>query len=217
VTTIGKTAPLCHPGELRRRCVSLALLDAIMSPEWQYRYYSFDGAWAEGEMMASMRDGCGDDLFIAFGVGGVFIKGFAHEAPMSPFAVGRDGKAWPGIYDGLPQVLHHFRDEPAFSRDDVTFCLWWEESRPGWHVGVRSFLAGEHPDGSEAMLAIYDGKPETYVAWASGYYETEIPFDAVETIYRHRPLTEGLIQSLNREARLEALLEECANWPYGHE
>ncbi len=52
---------LCEPGLLLRRCVSLAVLDAIMSPDWQYRYYSFDAAWGDDAMMASMRNGQGDD------------------------------------------------------------------------------------------------------------------------------------------------------------
>lgn len=206
---------LCDPAELLRRCVSLAVLDAIISPDWQFRYYSFDGAWDETSMMASMRNGSGDDLFIAFGVGGVFIKGLDHEAPMSPYAVGPNADAWPGIYDGVPEILYGFRDEPAFSRDNVTFCLWWEQSRPGWRVGVKNFPSAPDPDGSERLLAIYDGKPERYAAWASQYYETRVPLDAVRAIYRHEPLTTELIQRINGEARLEALLEESATWPYG--
>jgi hypothetical protein len=40
--------------DLRKLTQSLAMLDAIMSPEWEYRYYSFNSKWDEGEMMASM-------------------------------------------------------------------------------------------------------------------------------------------------------------------
>ena len=38
----------------RRLARSVAMLDAILSPEWEFRYYSFNSKWAEGEMMASM-------------------------------------------------------------------------------------------------------------------------------------------------------------------
>ncbi len=31
--------------DLRRLCQSLAMLDAILEPEWQYRYYSFNSRW----------------------------------------------------------------------------------------------------------------------------------------------------------------------------
>ena len=50
----------------RRLTQSLAVLGAILSPEWDLRYYSFS-KWAEGEMMASMRNGSGDDWFLLFG------------------------------------------------------------------------------------------------------------------------------------------------------
>ncbi len=49
---------------LRKLTQSLAMLDAIMSPEWEYRYYSFNSKWDDGEMMASMRNGSGDEYFI---------------------------------------------------------------------------------------------------------------------------------------------------------
>lgn len=64
---------------------SLATLDAIMSPEWEYRYYSFNSKWAKGEQMGSMRNGSGDELFVLFNHAGCFIKGFAHECQMSPY------------------------------------------------------------------------------------------------------------------------------------
>ena len=47
----------------RRLTRALAMLDAIMSPTWEFRYYSFNSRWWEGEMMASMRNGSGDHRF----------------------------------------------------------------------------------------------------------------------------------------------------------
>ena len=46
---------------LKRLSQSLAMLDAILEPDWELRYYSFNSHWGEGEMMASMRDGSGDE------------------------------------------------------------------------------------------------------------------------------------------------------------
>jgi hypothetical protein len=79
-----KTLP--GPDQLKSLCQSLAMLDAIMSPDWEYRYYSFDSKWGLDEMMASMQNGQGDDFFILFNNNGAVIKGFDHEAPMSPYA-----------------------------------------------------------------------------------------------------------------------------------
>ena len=47
---------------LKRLLQSMAMLDAILMPEWEYRYYSFNALWGEGEMMGSMRDGAGDEF-----------------------------------------------------------------------------------------------------------------------------------------------------------
>ncbi|MGW6505963.1 hypothetical protein ACWGCP_00065 [Streptomyces niveus] len=81
-------------GDLRNLCRSLAVLDAILSPERECRYYSFNSAWAQGEEMASMRNGSGDEYSIVFSTAGAYLRGFDHEAPMSPYA--NDGEVWPG-------------------------------------------------------------------------------------------------------------------------
>ncbi|MGW4895655.1 hypothetical protein ACWEQL_25835 [Kitasatospora sp. NPDC004240] len=38
---------------LRDRCRALAVLDAVLSPDWEGRYHTFDSRWGEGEEMAS--------------------------------------------------------------------------------------------------------------------------------------------------------------------
>ncbi len=35
------------------------MLDAIMSPDWELRYFSFDSRWSPTEEMVSMRNGSG--------------------------------------------------------------------------------------------------------------------------------------------------------------
>ena len=40
---------------LRQTLQAMAMLDAVLCPEWQFRYYSFNAAWAAGEQMGSMR------------------------------------------------------------------------------------------------------------------------------------------------------------------
>ena len=38
---------------LKQLLRSMAMLDAILMPEWEYRYYSFNAQWGEGETMGS--------------------------------------------------------------------------------------------------------------------------------------------------------------------
>src|SRR5258708_31307927 len=110
---------------------SLALLDSILCPEWEYRYYSFNANWGSGEDLASMRNGRGDHFFCLFNQSGAILKGFAHEAPMSPFRV-NPPQIWPGILESVPNQFTAFLSQPAFSIDETTFCIWRTVSDKAW-------------------------------------------------------------------------------------
>jgi hypothetical protein len=180
---------------------ALATLDAIMSPDWESRYYSFNAGWGEGEMMASMRNGSGDQWFALIGPAGVALHGLAHEAPAF-----RPGSPLPGIFDALPAEFHaSFLREPAFETDNSTFCVWRRTADDRWSAGDVELPGGEDPDGFRELTAILAGDPEQYVEFAADYYEREIAPEDVAAVYRHEPLTDELVKRLNPDADLEAL------------
>src|SRR5947209_6238038 len=78
-------ANLPPPDRLLKLCQSLALLDAILSPEWEYRSYSFNAHWDVEKrlQMGSMRNGSGDEFFILFSPQGAVILGCMHESAMA--------------------------------------------------------------------------------------------------------------------------------------
>ena len=201
-------SPLPDVPSLLRLTRSLAMLDAILSPEWELRYYSFNSHWAEGEQMASMRNGSGDEWHLLFSQTGAALKGFAHESPMATT------DTWPGVLSDVPPVFQHFLTEPAFMLEDTTFCLWRTPSDTEWHRGAINFPAGADPDGSEDLLAIFDGGPRTYQQWAEEYYEQDVSLAAVEHVYGHRPLTPEVVAQLNPEATLAALSEDITEIGY---
>ena len=188
--------------DLIRLCRALAMLDAILSPEWEYRYYSFNSRWAPGEMMASMNDGSGNEYFILFDQNGAAIKGFDHESPMSPWET---DSIWPGMYDQVPAKFTSFLNEPAFSMDNVTFCIWREYGDSEWRCGVTDFPGDNDPDGSGWMLKILDGDPATYQEYVRDYFEIELPLDAIDHIYRNQPLADVIVQALNSEITVASL------------
>jgi hypothetical protein len=193
---------------------SLAVLDAIVEAEWQYRYYSFNSKWAVKEQMASMRDGCGNEWFCVFSESGAFLKGFDHESPMSPWAVDPE-RIWPGILDQLPQQFRPFANEPAFSPEATTFCVWRSPSDDTWHSGKIEFPPGhEDPDGSVDLLSMLEGVPQQYQSWAESYYGREIRLELVEHIYRHRELTEQVIRGLNVTRDVQELASELVEIGY---
>jgi hypothetical protein len=182
---------------LRRLWQAMAMLDAILCRRWESRFYSYNSRSAMGEQLGSMRNGQGDDLFALFNCSGCFLKGFAHEARMSPYRDDGSRGLWPGLIESVPPEFAACLTQPAFSMEDTTFCLWRRYSDTAWQYGDISFPPGEDTDGSEYLLAPFDGKPETYREWAAWYFNK--PFLTVEMIrhiYEHRPLTDELIAAL---------------------
>ena len=199
--------------DLRKLTQSLAMLDAIISPEWEYRYYSFNSKWNEGEMMASMRNGSGDEYFILFDSHGAIMKGFDHESAMSPWSA-EEEKVWPGIFNDVPEEFQSFLSEPAFSIQESTFCIWRRYIDSSWQVGTINYPDEDDPDGSEHLLSILDGQPSTYKEFAESYYEKPLDLEAIELIYKHAPLTNEIIARLNGEPTLESLITDVEEIAY---
>jgi hypothetical protein len=196
---------------------SLAVLDAILSPDWERRYYSFDPAWGEsGEAMASMRNGSGDEWFCWFGPPGAAIVGCDHESPMSPWA--REPKAvWPGLADGLPEAFAEpVLREPAFSPGDMTFLLWREHGDREWRSGRVVPPEGSDPDGAEWLLALLaSDDPSAYAGFAAEYYETAVALEPVAAVWRSEPLTAEIVAALNPRVTLAAVAPDvvAAGYP----
>ncbi len=194
--------------DLRRLCQSLAVLDAILCPEWEYRYFSFNSAWAPGEMLASMRNGEGDDWLILWSRHGAIVKGFVHDAPMA------EGCPWPGVLDGVPAEFQGLLNDPAFSRQQTTFCLWRRPSDPRWRVGEIDYPDHRDPDGARSLLRFLDGDPETYRRWGEEYFGSPLDPRAVEHIYRQDPLSPFVVRALNPDAAFPEVRGELVEIGY---
>ncbi len=190
---------------LKRVLQSMAMLDAILCPEWEFRYYSFNAMWSSGEQMGSMRNGSGDDWFAHFSPAGCWLKGFAHEYPMTSYRESPP-RAWPGVLDAVPNEFEGCLTEPAVSIRDVTFCIWRRYVDACCQIGPIKFPDNDpDPDGSGYLLSNLDGRPETYRAWAEEYYERKIDLAAVEHVYGHLPITPELVAILNSAVSLSDL------------
>lgn len=189
--------------QLRRVTQSLAMLDAILCPEWEYRYYSFDSQWGQGEEMASMRDGSGNDWFLLLDSAGAALKGFAHEFADDPELPQK-------IQVQVPADFASFLGEPAFSMQYATFCYWRKASDLFWNK-VDSTLT---EDGSDDMLALLVSGPTAYRMWAEDYYEVPVSLEAVVALFSHQPLDAPLIFELNPDAVLISVHAEAKQIGY---
>jgi hypothetical protein len=200
---------LPKPDELQRLLQAFAMLDAILEEDWEYRYFSFNSTWSETEQMGSMRNGAGDDFFAVFDDAGCFLRGFDHEAVMSPWAA--DPPAiWPGVLDQVPSQFQHSLDEPAFHMEDVTFCIWFAAGDAAWACGEIAFPPEEDdPDGSAWMLSMLDGKPETYREFVEDYFEVDVPLDAIRRVFAHEPLSKELLSEFPATRDFDELIADA--------
>jgi hypothetical protein len=198
--------------QAKRISQSAAMLDAIICPDdWESRYFSFNSKWNKNTMMASMRDGYGNDYFMTFSSTGAILKGFDHESPMS-----RDeGQVWPGVLEEVPAEFSDFLKDAAFKLEDTTFCIWCLTTDSGWHCGPVEFPNDKSVnDGSSGLLWIFGGLPETYQKWAKEYYEVSVPIAVVRHVYAHKPLTTEIVQKLNPDIELKDLKKEIKEIGY---
>jgi hypothetical protein len=196
---------------------SMAMLDAIIMPEWQFRYYSFSQACSpDGHIsIGEMQNGSGDDLFAIFGTAGCLIRGFAHEYEMSPYSEDPP-RVYPGIVDDLPPDFADCRTaiHPDFW-EIITFCVWRRHSDSEWHHGRIDFPNIADPDGSEFLLSAFDAQPGTYRTWAERYYQpSKFSLETVASVFSHQPLTEEIVRALNPERSLADLTEEIRQIGY---
>ncbi len=193
---------------LQRMCKAISVLDAILSQEWEYRYYSYNSAWTKQEECFEMRGDQGDQMLILFREEGCVINGFAHEAEQQDKTK---------VTKNLPAMFDKFIFGEPVNSIGTTFCLWTTASE-SWQVGELK----KHDDNSAEMLAIFDGRPQTYIDWATEYFEESykergIPLDTVVSIYQEKTLTRKMVLSIVDDLedwkQLEADLKEI-DYPY---
>lgn len=184
---------------LQRLCQSLAALDAINSPDPEFRYYTYNPEWDAQEALFEMSDGEGDQMLVLFRPEGCCINGFLTDYDQPEKAQ---------VTRGLPEVFEEFIFGEPVNSIGTTFCLWYTPAH-GWQTGVVE----NEDDGSEELLYIFDQDPATYADWANEYYldETErepLEPEAVAALYRHEPLTKAAALNLNNELENWPQLEE---------
>lgn len=201
----------------------MAVLEVIMCDEPSLRYYSFDLAWSESEMLASMDDGSGNDYSVVFSSAGAFARGFDHESPMTPWA--EDPlRLWPGLVDAVPEAFHSLLTEPSFCETDgtlrATVCFWRESSDVGWQSGAVDLPDGGigDVDGASWLFdVLLAGTATAYRDFAEEYYEKAPDLTAIQHVLDHRPLTEAVVALLNPDRRLGDIHGDVARIGYGRD
>ncbi len=195
---------LPEPTALKSLMQSFAALDAMLSPEWEYRYFSFDSAWAPNEAMGSIRNGSGDDVFVLFNQSGCFLKGFSHEFYQEDLSPDK-------FYKDVPLAFLEASKEPAFTPSNVSFCAWYQNETGEWAQSVD-----DEKLNSDIFFLLQDlnGSPESYVAFASDYFEVELEIATVRTVLQKKPISRELALSFNTLIDYNMLSKELSSIGY---
>lgn len=205
---------------LRDRTRALAVLDAILGPEWAP--HDVNANWAPDQELASMDSGTGDEWTVVFSPAGAWVRWFDHESPLSPWAR-QPATPWPGVLDGVPEAFGEQVREAAFWSEGVprvTGCAWRLAGGDRWHAGAAEPLPGDagtggDPDGGTRLLALLlDGRPEAYRDWAEGHFGGRVDLAVVRAVYALRPLTPEMIRMLDPRAGLRAVAKAAARIGY---
>jgi hypothetical protein len=191
---------------LLKRCRALAALDLILSPEWQYRYYSFNSNWSATEQMASMRDGCGNEWWIVFHRDNwAALKGLDHES--AAWSKHRE-KLSSALQRAIPAELTGFATEPAFRWNATSFAYFHATGSAGWtRVNDLTPYATDIA-GDDQLLALLIGKPSDYASFATDYYEVDVDHCIVADLFALRPITDSVVHALNPSTSLHSISEE---------
>lgn len=181
---------------------SLAMLNAVVMPDWERRYFSFNSSWGQlGEAMGSMRDGQGGEFFFLFSDVGCAAKIYDPESPL-----GRKAKS---EKDKIPQTFSAFLNEPAFTIDSATCYLWRDASECSWTMAPK--ITKEVP-----FLAFLVGHGDYFRSWVEHYYELELEQEPTEQVFNHKPLTKALIRRLNPHASISSIIDDAKEIGYPH-
>ncbi|AZF24378.1 hypothetical protein [Pseudomonas sp. R2-60-08W] len=176
--------------KVRKTAQGLALLDAVIMPQWEYRYFSFNCNWdGKGEeMMASMKNGEGAGYFIHFTCEGVVGKVLDENLLSNPQE----------HLDNMPEKFRAFKDEPAFSNNNASFFFWREANQGSWQASpdkLKRFpLLGFLQEGALA-----------YKEFAENCYEKIIDINIIEKVLESLTVTTEQLVVINSEVGLDDL------------
>jgi hypothetical protein len=191
-----------RPDSLKKVCKCLAILDCILMPEWEYRYFSFNKKWDKKEMMASMRNGSGEEYFIHFCENGVAIKLYSKD---NTIAIN-----YQDLLKQVPKEFASFKTENAFNFENTTYLLWIVNGQTEWSVLPK--IKTEIP-----LLGFVVSGPKYYYDWAVDYYEKKLNFGIIEDVFANKPINEEMIKKLNKDITLEDIKDDIDGIGYPFE
>lgn len=184
---------------------SLAILDAILMPEWEFRYFSFNKSWDSNQYMASLRDGEGSHYYILFEISDELI-GCTGKVYCKDSKISNDNH-----FSKIKELndFEYFLGEVAFENDKSSLYFYFNHSDNKWEIATQ--IQGI------PFLRVFKDKEEAYLPWAEQYYERNIHQNTVKQIFDFKPLNEIMLSELNPDLTFQDILEDIEEIGYPYE
>ena len=179
--------------EVKKILQGLALIDAILMPEWEYRFFSYNCNWdgKGNEAMASMRDGEGNEYFLYFSDLGVVGKVLFKNKIQNPLST----------LEKIPDIFESFKNEVAFNLEDTSFFFWRSYEDKKWITSPNNLKL--YP-----LLGFIKNSYKGYQQWAESYYEIDINSRILKEVFTSLSVNSKQLSILNYELTLEDLKED---------
>jgi hypothetical protein len=177
--------------DVERKSKALALMDAVLIPDWEERYFLFNCHWDDerGDRLGSMRNGHGDEYFVLFTADGAVGKVHCDDSSLADVS---------GPLSEVPDIFLPFKNEPAFSITTASFFFWNQ-------TGSATWKAAPHVRGKYPWLGFLVNGFSAYHEWAEAYLERTIDPGAVEEIFRTLKIDKSLLRRLNPDRKMSNL------------
>jgi len=183
--------PLPMIETIKQKLRRLALLDAIIEQEWEYRYYSFDSEWSETEEMASLRDGSGGEWFFLFEGQNMAFK---CTSPVDGLV-----QDFEELKIKVPERFSSFLNEPAFSMNQGS-CIWYLHEQTWVKLG-NSIKDLPNPEKIIVMTA------SDYCKFVESYFERQVDESLVESVLEGK-YTLDMAKQINPDVDIELLTKD---------
>ena len=177
--------------EFKNKLKYLSLLNAIIEPDWECRYYSYNCNWSESEEMASLRDSCGGEWFIWFS--GELIA-FKCTSPED----GIDDQ-FQQLVNKVPKEYSSFTNEPAFSMDNGS-SIWYLKSGEWVELGLT---INDLP----TPKTIVEMSASNFCEFVEEFYEQELDVVLIEQFFNGE-FNLDMAKTINPDIDLVSLKED---------
>ncbi len=186
---------LISPVKLKELCKAISVLEAIICPEWELRYYSYQQNWDKNEELCEVRNSEGDAVLILFQQNGICINCFDKTCIINSLSNDVQEISF-GIKHELPEQFSEFIFGEPVKSIGTTFCIWSVNGR-NWKVWNKKLFDDEDKSAVKNLLELFDGNPMTYKKWAEEYYECELNIKYIEEVYKGSILSKEIVIGIN--------------------